>query len=59
MIRFRAVALLEVVFSDMQLEKLPVCIAEPAQRAGRIRRVRHVVLLFMSMEARHVGGPMG
>jgi hypothetical protein len=43
----------------MQLEKLPVCIAEPAQRAGRIRRVRHVVLLFMSMEARHVEGPMG
>jgi hypothetical protein len=36
---------LEVVLADMQLEKRPVCVAEPAERAGRGERAGHVVLL--------------
>lgn len=37
---------LEVVQADMRLEKRPVCIAEPAERAGRGERAGHVVLLW-------------
>ena len=36
---------LEVVLADMQLEKRPVCVAEPTERAGRGERAGHVVLL--------------
>ena len=42
---FGAPVPLEVVLADMQLEKPPVCVAEPAERAGRGERAGHVVLL--------------
>jgi len=42
---FGAPVPLEVVLADMQLEKRPVCVAEPAERAGRGERAGHVVLL--------------
>jgi hypothetical protein len=42
---FGAPVPLEVVLADMQLEKPPVCVAEPAERAGRGERAEHVVLL--------------
>ena len=36
---------LEVVLADMLLDERPVCVAEPAERAGRGERAGHVVLL--------------
>ncbi len=42
---FGAAVPLEVVLADMQLKKRPVCVAEPAERAGRGECAGHVVLL--------------
>ena len=42
---FGAPTPLEVVLADMLLDERPVCVAEPAERAGRGERAGHVVLL--------------
>jgi hypothetical protein len=42
---FRVAALVEVILANVQLKKRPVCIAKPAQRAGRVQRAGHLVLL--------------
>jgi hypothetical protein len=43
---FAAAIPLEAILADMQLQEWPVRVAEPAERAGRGERARHVVLLL-------------